>query len=176
MEIKKKTVIEHLDSLIEFYSKHNTKDDYLKKLIIRNLKDVKRRAEKEEKENEDTYWKGWIDKQNEAVKICEICNYRAKADKYNTVKIGGITIELSSDIDKPDVGIIGGFENGKKVVSFYKVDRNQYEPKLELGKATTNKEDLTELMENADLIGKLVFHHQESIESLMLILREMYKT
>lgn len=45
---KKKTVIEHLDKLIEFYSQIETSDERLKKLIVRNLKDVKRRAEKEE--------------------------------------------------------------------------------------------------------------------------------
>ena len=86
-----------------------------------------------------------------------------------------VTIELSTNIDNPDIGIIGGFENGKKVVSFYKVNRSKYEPKLKLGKATNNKQDLIELMENSELIGKLVFHHQESIESLMLILSEVYK-
>lgn len=45
---KKKTVIEHLDKLIEFYSEIETSDERIKKLIVRNLKDVKRRAEKEE--------------------------------------------------------------------------------------------------------------------------------
>lgn len=46
--IKKKTIIEHLDRLIEFYSEIETSDERLKKLIVRNLKDVKRRSEKEE--------------------------------------------------------------------------------------------------------------------------------
>ena len=46
--IKKKTVIEHLDSLIEFYNEVETADERLKKLIVRNLKDVKKRAEKED--------------------------------------------------------------------------------------------------------------------------------
>lgn len=46
--MKKKTVIEHLDGLIEFYNEIETSDERLKKLIVRNLKDVKRRAEKEE--------------------------------------------------------------------------------------------------------------------------------
>lgn len=45
--IKKKTVIEHLDELIDFYSQFTTSDENLKKLVIRNLKDVKRRAENE---------------------------------------------------------------------------------------------------------------------------------
>lgn len=45
--LKKKTVTEHLDKLIEFYSKVETSDERLKKLIVRNLKDVKKRAEKE---------------------------------------------------------------------------------------------------------------------------------
>jgi len=44
---KKKTVVEHLNDLINFYSSYETTDEYLKKLIVRNLKDVKRRAEKE---------------------------------------------------------------------------------------------------------------------------------
>ena len=45
--MKKKTVIEHLEKLIEFYEEVETSDERLKKLIIRNLKDVKRRAENE---------------------------------------------------------------------------------------------------------------------------------
>ncbi len=45
--IKKISVIEHLDELIEFYQDYNTTDERLKKLLIRNLKDVRRRAEKE---------------------------------------------------------------------------------------------------------------------------------
>lgn len=49
--IKKKTVIEHLDELIDFYSQFTTSDENLKKLIVRNLKDVKRRAENEIPDN-----------------------------------------------------------------------------------------------------------------------------
>lgn len=50
--IKKKTVIEHLQELIEFYSCNNIENaEYLKKLFVRNLKDVKKRAENEWKEN-----------------------------------------------------------------------------------------------------------------------------
>lgn len=45
---KKKTVIEHLDSLIDFYSNVEKIDaEQLKKLFVRNLKDVKRRVESE---------------------------------------------------------------------------------------------------------------------------------
>ena len=47
MNIKKKTVTEHLNELIDFYKNINTSDERLKKLIIRNLNDVKKRAEKE---------------------------------------------------------------------------------------------------------------------------------
>lgn len=46
-KIKKKTVIEHLDELIQFYSKAESSDERLRKLIVRNLKDVKKRAEGE---------------------------------------------------------------------------------------------------------------------------------
>lgn len=52
MQLKKRTVIEHLDSLIKFYSGVETNDERLKKLIVRNLKDVKRRAEKESETHE----------------------------------------------------------------------------------------------------------------------------
>lgn len=45
--IKRKTVIEHLNELIEFYSEYETKDTQLKKLIVGSLKAVKKRAEKE---------------------------------------------------------------------------------------------------------------------------------
>lgn len=48
-KLKKKTVIEHLDELIEFYKNIETSDERLKKLIVRNLNDVKRRAENEKK-------------------------------------------------------------------------------------------------------------------------------
>lgn len=51
-KIKKRTVIEHLEELIEFYSQYNTSDTQLKKLVIRNLKDVKRRAENERKDRQ----------------------------------------------------------------------------------------------------------------------------
>lgn len=30
----------------------------------------------------DTYWKGYIDKQNEAIEICKICKYKAKANNF----------------------------------------------------------------------------------------------
>ena len=49
--IKKRTVVEHLDRLIEFYKGCDTKDERLRTLIVRNLGDVKRRAIKEEAEN-----------------------------------------------------------------------------------------------------------------------------
>ncbi len=86
--IKKKTVIEHLEGLIEFYKQIPTSDEDLKKLIIRNLQDVKRRAEKEkrnmiiEKDNrlknkarEDDYGN---------TRHCRICNkpiYKDDIDK-----------------------------------------------------------------------------------------------
>ena len=45
---RRKTVTEHLEQLIQFYTNFETTDEPLKKLIVRSLKDVKRRAEKEE--------------------------------------------------------------------------------------------------------------------------------
>lgn len=34
---------------------------------------------------DDTYWKGYIDKQNEDAEICKICTYRSKANKYDAL-------------------------------------------------------------------------------------------
>ena len=42
MSIKKKTLTEKVDELIEFYSEVESSDERLKKLICRNLKDIKR--------------------------------------------------------------------------------------------------------------------------------------
>lgn len=86
-----------------------------------------------------------------------------------------VTIEFSKDIKNADIGIIGGIESGKKVVRLYKVDRNKYEPKLKIKEVSRNKEDLEELQDNSELIGKLVFNHDASIESLIYVLADMYK-
>lgn len=86
-----------------------------------------------------------------------------------------VTIEFSRDINNADIAIIGAVEDGKKVVNFYKVDRKQYTPKLKVKEVSKNKADLIELQEKCNLIGKLVFNHNESIESLIAILVEMYK-
>lgn len=34
----------------------------------------------------DTYWKGYIDKQNETAEICKICTYKTKANKYDALE------------------------------------------------------------------------------------------
>lgn len=86
-----------------------------------------------------------------------------------------VTIEFSKDIKNADIAIVGAVENGKKVVNFYRVDRKQYEPKLKVKEVSKNKSDLIELQEKCELVGKLIFNHNESIESLIAILVEMYK-
>ena len=37
---------------------------------------------KEEIRKDDNYWKGHIQKQNEAIEICKACKYRDKANEY----------------------------------------------------------------------------------------------
>lgn len=46
MSIKKKTLTEKVDELIEFYSEVESSDERLKKLICRNLKDKRKRLKK----------------------------------------------------------------------------------------------------------------------------------
>lgn len=96
-------------------------------------------------------------------------------DKVNKIINKLVKIEFSKDINNADIGIIGSIEQGKKVVNIYKVNRSQYEPKLKVKEVSHNKKDLVELAENSELVGKLIFNHDESIESLIHILSEMYK-
>lgn len=84
-------------------------------------------------------------------------------------------IEFSKDIENANIGILGGLEDGKKVVKFYKVDRETYTPKFKVKEVSKNTKDLQELADNSNFLGKLVFNHNESIESLMFILSELYR-
>lgn len=89
-----------------------------------------------------------------------------------------ITVEFSKDINNPDIAIIGAIRGNKKIVKIYKIDLNKYKPKLKLKEVSRNKKDLEELMNNNNnkLICELVFNANESIESLMYILTELYNT
>lgn len=86
-----------------------------------------------------------------------------------------VTIEFSNNINNPNTAIVGAIENNKKVVNIYKVNRVKYDSKLKTREVLRNINELNELTKNSELIGKLVFNHDESIESLMYILTEMYK-
>lgn len=86
-----------------------------------------------------------------------------------------ITVEFSKDITKPNIAIIGAIREGKKIVKIYNVDLDKYEPKLKLKEVSYNKEDLEELMDNSELICELVFNANESIESLIYVLADLYK-
>lgn len=48
--IHKKTIIEYIDDLIEFYKTYETSDTYLRKLIVGNLQGIKRKYQKETKD------------------------------------------------------------------------------------------------------------------------------
>ena len=48
MGFKIKTTLEHINELIEFYKDVRTEDNDLKKMIVRNLNDLRKREEKQE--------------------------------------------------------------------------------------------------------------------------------
>ena len=50
-----------------------------------------------------------------------------------------ITVEFSKDITNPDIAIIGAIRENQKIVKIYKVDLNQYKPKLKLKEVSRNK-------------------------------------
>lgn len=85
-----------------------------------------------------------------------------------------IIVEFSKDINNAQIGIIGAFEDNKKIVKLYKIDRNVYNPKLKPQEVCHNVEYLKELENNSELICKLVFYNNESIESLIYVLFELY--
>lgn len=86
-----------------------------------------------------------------------------------------VTVEFSKDITKPDIAIIGAIRENQKVVKIYRVDLSKYEPKLKLKEVSHNKADLEEVMRNCELVCELVFNANESIESLMYVLADLYK-
>ncbi len=51
-------------------------EDYKKTLYI--LKNIKICLQEIIKQNDEKYWKGYIQKQNEAAEICKMCKYRKK--------------------------------------------------------------------------------------------------
>ncbi len=68
-----------IKELMEKQNKENK--DLKEKLNKADLDNAKLQQEIETLKN-DTYWKGYIDKQNEAVEICKICKYK----KQNNIK------------------------------------------------------------------------------------------
>ena len=83
-------------------------------------------------------------------------------------------IEFSKDCNNPNIAIIGCIRDNQKVVKLYNVDRSKYTPKLKVKEVSHNTEELEELERNFELVAELVFNHNESIESLAYILRELY--
>lgn len=51
----------------------------------------------------------------------------------------------------------------------------QYKPTGRNKEVSRNTKDLQELADNSNFLGKLVFNQNESIESLMFILSELYR-
>lgn len=65
-------------------------------LDLSDAKSIEYQKEIEALKN-DTYWKGYIDKQNQAVEVCKMCKYKGKANKYDS-----LVHKLEKDIDKAD--------------------------------------------------------------------------
>lgn len=88
--------------------------------VIRAIKNYKTL----DKIKEEDYWKGYIQKQNEAVEICKICKYRKKSETLDKVKdmLVDLRAELKDDgydyyakeITKI-LNIIRGDENNGKI-------------------------------------------------------------
>lgn len=79
-------LIEHIDQLENILADREAKIEDIQRLQeLLDKSDANNIELQKEIENlkNDTYWKGYIDKQNEAVEICKIYKYKAKANKYD---------------------------------------------------------------------------------------------
>lgn len=68
---------------------------------------------KEEIEKDNNYWKGYIQKQNEAMEICKQCKYMKKAKELETEKQ-----KLIKDLE----GAIDFTKTGRDLISKAKVE------------------------------------------------------
>ncbi len=62
---------------------------------------------KEEIEEDDNYWKGYIQKQKEAEEICKMCKYRKK---YKELEQKESILDKVADLIKNETINISGFE------------------------------------------------------------------
>lgn len=53
--------------------------DYITKEMSKSAQIIEKYIKQLEKDKEDAYWKGYIQKQNECMEICKMCKYREKA-------------------------------------------------------------------------------------------------
>ena len=67
------------DTEYEWHGYYNNELHELK----RDIETLLQYIDQLEQENKDTYWKGYIQRQNEAVEICKMCKYRKQYLKRN---------------------------------------------------------------------------------------------
>ena len=67
---------------------------------------------KEEIEKEDNYWRGYIQKQSEAVETCKICKYRKK---YKELEQKESILDKVTDKLKEDIKTYGNHEERKQM-------------------------------------------------------------
>ena len=68
------TLLQYIDQLEEYLERISKElDNVATDQILIAIKELK---QENNKQNESAYWKGYVQKQNEAVEICKMCKYR----------------------------------------------------------------------------------------------------
>ena len=77
------SIIEFCENNKECKENNICPDCYIEIEDIKAIKTLLQYIKQLELENKDTYWKGYIQKQNEAVKICKMCKYKKQYFERN---------------------------------------------------------------------------------------------
>ena len=75
--LSKKEIEEYKETLYDLISDEDVYNS-IKIAVKRTFSYIDQLEQENNKRNESAYWKGYIQKQNEAMEICKICKYRKK--------------------------------------------------------------------------------------------------
>lgn len=102
MSMTKEQAIETIEEMVKSYIEADecglSNNDF--KYEIRAMQTVLNMLKEKDEEIENAYWKGYIQRQNEAAEICKICKYRKKYKDLEQKK--SISEQFSKELDIKD--------------------------------------------------------------------------
>ncbi len=101
----------------------------MKKDLKTLLQYIDQLEQENKKQNEESYWKGYIQKQNEAVEICKICKYKKQ---YFEKKVGAKKMEENSEKFDLKSKLESMIKMSKEIIDEDKQNEYQGEPPIEI--------------------------------------------